>query len=669
MVEGGGLENRRRASVRGFESLPLRHACLALVALLACGVGSAAHAQDGPRPRVAPALARALADPGVAAGELRRQASSPRARAGELRVIAEPPRGMRVADLPLARIRSLGARVDGVSRSRVRIAGSPAVLARVAQLSGIGELRFPLVPIPVEGAGVHISESVGLVGATALQNAGITGSGVDVAVLDLGFWQLTNAINTGEIPADTLTYDITGGGIQTVTSHGTAVAEQVVDMAPGARLHLIMFEDEVDFELGVDYVRVNGIRIANLSVNWFGTSYYDDSGPINDLINQSHDVDGVFWTVGGGNWGFRHWRGSWIGEQMPGAWVLLAPGDSQLELFPEALVESCMTLNWDQYAGTPATDLDLFIYRTGTVPPIASSQARQNSSGKPIEQACFTPQSGQTYYARVQRFSGPTAGLDMTVISANVTLPVEHRVVASSMVDPAVAHGAFAVGAVDEAQWNFPTPAIEPLSSWGPTTDGRPKPELVAPDRTDSLNRPDAPGTSFAAPVVAGAAALLLSQNSVFTNLQLRATLIAAAQDVGPVVGHDSTYGWGKLVVPVVPPGPDADDDGLQDEFDVCPFEPDPLQLDANSDGIGDACQCGDLSGDGLISSADADLLRNWLRAIAPSAPALARCNVIGAAIPAGGDCRVDDWAVLERAVSGSLAPGIAQVCGPALPP
>jgi hypothetical protein len=664
VVEGGGLENRRRASVRGFESLPLRHAWLAV---LLCLLASAANAQEGSRPRVAPALARALADPGAAAVELRRQASSPRARPGELRVIVEPPRGLRAADLPLARIRALGARVDGVARSRVRIAGSPEVIARVAQLGGIGELHFPLVPVPVEGAGLHISESVALVGGAALQLGGVTGSGVDVAVLDLGFWRLAEAISTGEIPADTQTYDITGGGIETVTSHGTGVAEQVTDMAPGVNLHLIMFEDEVDFELAVDYVHDHEIRIANLSVNWFGTSYYDDTGPINDLVNESHDTHGVFWAVGGGNWGYRHWRGGWLDENAD-QWLSFAPNDDQLGLIPEPAPEVCMLLNWDQYTGSPATDLDLYIYRVGFSPPVISSQARQSTTGKPVEQACFTPVSDQSYYARVRRFSGPTAGLDMTVISANVTLAPEHRVVASSMVDPAVAHGAFAVGAVDHLNWNLPVPTIEPLSSWGPTTDGRPKPEIVAPDRTDSLTRPDAPGTSFASPVVAGAAALMLAQNSTLTNLQLRATLIAAAQDVGPT-GHDSTYGWGKLVTPIVPPGPDADADGVQDLFDVCPFEPDPLQLDANGDEIGDACQCGDLSGDGYISEVDADVLRNWLRGIAPSAPALGRCNVKGTAIPLGGDCRIDDWAVLERTLAGSLPPGPAQVCGPALPP
>ena len=671
MVEGGGLENRRRASVRGFESLPLRHA---LLVLFACVLASAAHAQQAQRPRVEPALARALADPGAAAAALRAQGSSPRARADELLVIVEPQPGLRVDDLPLAAIRALGARVDAVSRSRVRISGSPAVLARVAELSGIGALHFPLVPIPVAGSGAIISQSVGLVGASTLQANGVSGSGVDVAVVDLGFWRLAEAKGLGEIPANAIPVDLVGAGIEAVTPHGTAVAEQVADMAPGARLHLILIKDEVDLELAVAYVRDHGIRIANLSVNWFGASYYDDTGPINALINNSHDQDGVFWAVGGGNWGYRHWRGDWLDEDADGWLSFKSGGDEDLGLIPETTAQVCITLNWNQYSSTP-TDFDLYVYPATVTNPttanaLAMSQVRQTAGVSPVEQACFTPVTAQTYYARVRRYpwnASVPPGLDFTVVSSNVTIESGNRVLDSSMVDPAVAHGAFAVGAVDYTVWNT-APVPEALSSQGPTTDNRPKPEIVAPDRTDSLTRAGVPGTSFASPVVAGAAVLMLAQNSTLTNLQLRAGLIAAAQDVLPA-GHDSAFGWGKLVVPVVPPGPDADADGIQDAFDDCPFTPDPSQLDANSDGIGDACQCGDLSGDGLISSADADLLRVWLADPPVSAPAwLPRCNVTGPAIPDGADCRVDDWAVLQRAI-GSALPGLAQVCAPALPP
>ncbi|MBM4336882.1 MAG: hypothetical protein FJ108_13395 [Deltaproteobacteria bacterium] len=642
------------------------------LALLAWVLAGASHAQEARRPRVEPALARALAEPAAAQAALRAQASSSRARAGELRVIAEPGIGRSVDDLPLARIRELGARIDGRSRSRVRIAGPPAALARVAELAGIDALRFPLRPIPVDGAGPRVSEAVGLTGGSALQSSGHTGAGVDVAVLDLGFWRLAEAKTAGEIPANAIPVDLVGAGIEAVTSHGTAVAEQVADMAPGARLHLILFDDDVDFENAVDYVHTNGIRIANLSVNWFNTSYYDDTGPISALINDSHDAHGVFWSVGGGNWGYRHWRGGWLDEDAD-RWLSFWPNDEQLDLIQEVALgaEACVALNWNQYAGTPQTDLDLYVYSAAGAAVATSANTQGAGSGAPpAEYACFARvSSDEPYTARVRRKPGgtPPAGLDITLVSSNVTIASAERVAASSLVDPAVAHGAFAVGAIDAARWNdAPTPPIESLSSRGPTTDGRTKPELVAPDRTNSLTRPYVPGTSFAAPVVAGAAALLLGQNSNFTALQLRATLTAAAQDVGPA-GQDDTYGYGKLVVPVVPPGPDADADLVQDAFDNCPFTANTTQLDANSDGIGDACQCGDLSGDGLISSADEDLLRAWLSSPAAPPAGLLRCNVIGPAVPSGADCRIDDRAVLARELA-SAGPGLAQACAPALP-
>lgn len=49
----------------------------------------------------------------------------------------------------------------------------------------------------------------------------------------------------------------------------------------------------------------------------------------------------------------------------------------------------------------------------------------------------------------------------------------------------------------------------------------------------------------------------------------------------------------------------DLDCDGLPDSADLCPYFASGEQADTNGDGIGDACECGDQTGDGLVDVRD----------------------------------------------------------------
>jgi hypothetical protein len=51
----------------------------------------------------------------------------------------------------------------------------------------------------------------------------------------------------------------------------------------------------------------------------------------------------------------------------------------------------------------------------------------------------------------------------------------------------------------------------------------------------------------------------------------------------------DSLSVWAETV----PPPPDADGDGVPDEFDNCPSNPNPTQADCDGNGVGDACEEG----------------------------------------------------------------------------
>ena len=96
---------------------------------------------------------------------------------------------------------------------------------------------------------------------------------------------------------------------------------------------------------------------------------------------------------------------------------------------------------------------------------------------------------------------------------------------------------------------------IEPYSSRGPTTDGRDKPDLVAPDCVPTTQYEYFCGTSEAAPFVSGAAALILQADPTLTPTQLAASLKAHATPLGTPIPND-TFGYGRLALGAVPRTP-----------------------------------------------------------------------------------------------------------------
>lgn len=123
---------------------------------------------------------------------------------------------------------------------------------------------------------------------------------------------------------------------------------------------------------------------------------------------------------------------------------------------------------------------------------------------------------------------------------------------------PADAAGVIAVGSVHPIN-----SSISSFSSRGPTADGRIKPDVVAPGQqiVTVSGRSTSPaasyglqeyqrlsGTSFSAPIVSGACALLLQLHPNWSPQDVADALRETATDLGPA-GPDTLFGWGLVNV------------------------------------------------------------------------------------------------------------------------
>ena len=153
----------------------------------------------------------------------------------------------------------------------------------------------------------------------------------------------------------------------------------------------------------------------------------------------------------------------------------------------------------------------------------------------------------------------------------------------------------------------------------------------------------------------------------------------------GPMVLHDTSFGgfagswivWASsfpsgvvtratLSGDLAAPGGDFDLDGVEDVDDNCPVTANQSQSDSGSVGagpadlIGDACQCGDVDDDGVVTAADTDALRAFLADPPGLLPAPQKCDVSGDQL-----CGVADLVYSARALAGQ-GPGLVQGCAPA---
>lgn len=400
------------------------------------------------------------------------------------------------------------------------------------------------------------SEGVGLMNADFWHAIGYNGSGVKVAVIDGGFMKLTQAQSNGDIPPTYISYDFSGTGLEATTEHGTAVAEAIYDVAPGATLYLYKIASYTNLVNAVDACISNGVHIVNHSMGWFiAGGYYDGTGYVcYEAIRAINN--GILWVNAAGNEADYHYRGTysdvsgWHNFSGTGGNInAFGPSPGYVYVIPSG-VNIRLYMNWNNYP-TTNQDYDLYLvkYQGGSWTVAASSTYRQNGSVAPEEWISYTTSGATTYYGYAVKKYSATQNVDFTIFNGRISETWYYQK-SSSLTDPATVTDIVTVGAIDRV--NYTSGPIEGFSSQGPTTDGRIKPDVTSPDNCNSYAYGYWYGTSLSSPHVAGVLALLKQRFPGYSNEQLKNHLYTkCAVDLGDA-GKDNLYGYGKVVLPGV---------------------------------------------------------------------------------------------------------------------
>ena len=437
-----------------------------------------------------------------------------------------------------------------------------ALLGQTSEQSGV--LRVQIIfPLELSRSTARIAGNGPQAhGSAAWNEAGYTGKGIKVGIIDGGFTGFSGLMGS-ELPQSVQAScrpsgsDRRSGELQFcehTTNHGTAVAESVMDIAPEVSLYIANVQSKGDLQAATDWMIEQGVDVINLS----GSFRFD--GPGDGTSRHSYSplkaVDRavgkrIVWVNSAGNYAGQTWFGT-PSDSDGDKIVEFTPGDETNTVRFDGAVK--VELRWQDDWGGATRDLAFILCDR----PCTSDSLRKSrivnedqseaAEGDPIEYFSGRRMPSNSYDLVVINFSQSRPEWVQLMVKGQ-RISLEHSTSRSSIGNPAESAnpGMLTVGA---AQWESAAKGIRYYSSRGPAPDGRIKPDLVGADCGDTAVRnSNFCGTSQAAPHVAGLAALVRQRFPEYSPAQVVTYLKNnAEQSASP--DPNNTWGHGFIKLP-----------------------------------------------------------------------------------------------------------------------
>jgi Tryptophan-rich Synechocystis species C-terminal domain/Subtilase family len=406
-----------------------------------------------------------------------------------------------------------------------------------------------------ESSGVITEAGVGAGGATAAQvqqaldesGLSVNGAGIKVGVLSDSFNNLGGAAADeadGALPSASnvqVIKDLASGG----TDEGRAMMQIIHDIAPGASLAFYTaFDNEQDFANGILALAAAGSKVIVDDVSYFDEPFFQN-GVVAQAI-QTVEAEGVTYVTAAGNDASNGYQAAWT----PISGTFDGHALSDAESFGGSLVQTVtintegtgadipLLLEWNQAYGTATSDLEILVFRNGTLVGTATNR----SSGEPTNpwvEYDFT--TSGTYQIAIENLSGPNPGLIKEIIEGDGLPATISGANSGTVFGHAMTPGAISAGAVSAAAtpaFGFNPAISESFSSSGAGTEllfanngtALSSPDLLSPVTVSGVDDiattvtgglSDFYGTSAASASLAGVAVLILSANPNLTPAQV----------------------------------------------------------------------------------------------------------------------------------------------------